>query len=143
MPETAAPQMKPRPTSPHLTIYRLPFTGPVLSILHRATEVAIAFGLILLTWFCVAVLSGPEAYATFLDFTRSIIGRIMMIGWSFCLVYHTLYDIRQLFFDMGKGYSLPAIAQTGIMLLLASVAATALIWVLVFTATAPQVVGGV
>lgn len=142
MPEENSIQRKPRPTSPHLTIYRLPFTGPFMSIVHRATEVALAFGLILLTWWCCAVLAGPEAYNTFLEFTRSIIGRIMMLGWTWSLVYHTLYDIRQLFFDMGKGFSLPVIAQTGIMVLLASFIVTALVWLLAFTATAPQVVGG-
>ncbi|HRJ12630.1 MAG TPA: succinate dehydrogenase, cytochrome b556 subunit, partial [Alphaproteobacteria bacterium] len=140
--DSAAPAARPRPTSPHLTIYRLPLTGPMLSIVHRATEVAMAFGLFILTWWCFAILSGPDAYAVFLDCARSILGRIVMIGLSWSVIYHTLYDIRQLFFDMGKGFEKHTIAQTGIMVVLASIIVTALVWVLACTSVAPQI-GGV
>lgn len=132
--------VRPRPTSPHLTIYRLPFTGPFMSILHRATEVAIAFGLIIFTWWCMAILSGPDAYAAFMDCARSLLGRIVMIGLSWSVVYHTIYDVRQLFFDMGKGFEKSTIAQTGIMVMLASFIVTALIWVLVWS-SAPAELG--
>ena len=42
-----------RPLSPHLQIYRWQLTS-VLSILHRATGVALAVGGILLVWWLVA-----------------------------------------------------------------------------------------
>lgn len=140
MSETAAdaPKMKPRPTSPHLSIYRLPFSGPILSIVHRFTEIALALALPFLAWAFLAVLFGPESYANFVALARTPIGRIMMLGWSWCLSFHALYDIRQTFFDSGKGFELPVIAQTGTMVVLGSVVLTALLWLLAFS-TQPQI----
>jgi len=134
-----APKMKPRPTSPHLSIYRWQISMS-LSILHRMTGIALAFGLLFLTWWVFAVLCGPAAYDYFLDFTRSIFGRIFLIGWSWSLVYHKLNGIRHLFWDMGKGFEIPNMTQSGIMVVLGSFIFTALIWLLAFT-TAPQVIG--
>ena len=48
----------PRPLSPHLQIYRWQLTS-VLSILHRATGVALSAGTILLVWWLVAAADGP------------------------------------------------------------------------------------
>ena len=56
---------KSRPLSPHLTIWRW---GPhmVVSILHRATGIALSVaGLALLTWCLMALAQGPQAYAAF------------------------------------------------------------------------------
>ncbi len=139
-----APKMKRssdfRPTSPHLSIYR-PQISTVLSILHRLTGMALAFGLLFLTWWVFAVLCGPVAYDYFLDFTRSVLGRVFLIGWSWSLVYHKLNGIRHLFWDIGKGYEIPTMTQSGIMVVLGSFVLTALIWLLAFTA-APQMMGG-
>jgi len=135
----AEPTIKPRPTSPHLSIYRWQISMS-LSILHRLTGTALAFGLVFLTWWVFAVLCGPVAYETFLDFTRSIVGRVFLIGWSWSLMYHMLNGIRHLFWDMGKGFEIPTMTQSGIMVVLGSFILTALIWLLAFTTT-PQVTG--
>jgi succinate dehydrogenase / fumarate reductase cytochrome b subunit len=52
----------PRPLSPHLQIYRWQLTS-VLSILHRASGVALSAGTILLVWWLVAASNGPESFA--------------------------------------------------------------------------------
>ena len=53
----------PRPLSPHLQVYRWQLTS-VLSILHRASGVALAAGTILLVWWLGAasdgLLMGPD-----------------------------------------------------------------------------------
>lgn len=132
MSETAfadAPKMKPRPTSPHLQIYRPQITS-VLSILHRFTEIALAFGVVFLTWGLLSVVFGPSAYGAFIDFTQTLLGRVMVAGWSWCLFYHLLYDVRQLFLDMGKGFEIQTVTQTGMMVVLGSFILTALVWLL-------------
>ena len=48
-----------RPLSPHLQVYRWQLTS-VLSILHRATGVALSLGAILLVWWLGAASDGPE-----------------------------------------------------------------------------------
>ncbi len=47
-----------RPLSPHLQIYRWQLTS-VMSILHRASGIALSAGGVLLVWWLVAAASGP------------------------------------------------------------------------------------
>lgn len=49
-----------RPLSPHLQVYRPQITS-MLSILHRLTGIALAFGTLLLTYWLVAAATGPGA----------------------------------------------------------------------------------
>ena len=51
-----------RPLSPHLTIYHWYITM-VMSIVHRATGIAVTVGLLALTWWLAALASGPESFA--------------------------------------------------------------------------------
>lgn len=125
----SSPSARARPTSPHLSIYRPQITS-VLSIFHRFTGIALTAGLLFLTWWMLAILYGPNAYGTFLNFTRSIPGQIFLWGWSWSLFYHMLNGIRHLFWDMGKGYKLETVTQSGIMVLVGSVLFTALLWLL-------------
>ena len=53
-----------RPLSPHLQIYRWQLTS-VLSILHRASGIALSGGAVLLVWWLAAAASGPDAYGAF------------------------------------------------------------------------------
>ena len=52
-----------RPLSPHIQIYRwqLPM---VLSIIHRATGIVLAIGMLVLVYWLLAAASGAEAYAS-------------------------------------------------------------------------------
>ena len=56
------PTTRARPLSPHIQIYRWTLTM-MLSILHRATGVALYAGTVLLAWWLLAAATGPEAYA--------------------------------------------------------------------------------
>src|SRR5690606_15796085 len=52
-----------RPLSPHLQVYRWQITM-VMSILHRATGIALVVGAFGLAWWLLAVAAGGEAYAS-------------------------------------------------------------------------------
>jgi succinate dehydrogenase / fumarate reductase cytochrome b subunit len=118
---------KERPLSPHLQIYSPQITS-VLSILHRATGVALTLGLFVVTWWLLAAASGSQAYDTFRHIVGSPIGFIFMIGWSYALFYHACAGIRHLFLDAGKFYTIPEIYKSGYVLVTASVVATAVFW---------------
>jgi succinate dehydrogenase / fumarate reductase membrane anchor subunit len=51
-----------RPLSPHIQTYRWTLTM-ILSIVHRATGMALYVGTLLLAWWLIAAASGPTAYA--------------------------------------------------------------------------------
>src|SRR5437667_11094818 len=65
-----------RPLSPHMQTYRWTLTM-MLSIVHRATGIALYFGTFLLAWWLTAVACGPTAYAHVQAFTGSFIGPLM------------------------------------------------------------------
>jgi succinate dehydrogenase / fumarate reductase, cytochrome b subunit len=102
MSEVKAPAA--RPLSPHLTIYR-PMLSMMMSILHRITGGALYFGTLLLVWWLLAVASGPTAYATFQAVASSIVGRLVLFGYTFALLHHMLGGLRYLIWDTGRGFS--------------------------------------
>jgi succinate dehydrogenase / fumarate reductase cytochrome b subunit len=118
---------RPRPLSPHLQVYRWQITM-TMSILHRATGVALAVGVFALAWWLVAVSGDAQAYARFADVAASLPGRIALFGFSFCLVYHLLNGIRHLLWDVGYGYEIPKLYATGWTVVVLAIVFTAAIW---------------
>src|ERR1700677_617699 len=113
----------PRPLSPHLQIYRWQLTS-VLSILHRATGIALSVGaLYLAIWVICAAASGPRGYAIFQQFNVSIVGRIVLGGWLFSAFYHLSNGIRHLFWDAGYGFALKDAYRSGWIVVIVSLIA--------------------
>lgn len=96
----------PRPLSPHLTIWKWRVHMAV-SILHRVTGNAMAFGAVLLfLWWLVALATGPDAYRVFLTVATGPIGIIIGIGFTWVFFQHMSSGIRHLIMDTGKGYEI-------------------------------------
>lgn len=93
----------PRPLSPHLQIYRWP-VSMATSILHRVTGIAVGVGTLLLTWWLIAAAASDDAFATVQRFIGSIIGLLLLFGWTVALVYHFFNGIRHLLWDAGIGF---------------------------------------
>jgi succinate dehydrogenase / fumarate reductase cytochrome b subunit len=117
----------PRPLSPHLQVYRWQLTS-VLSILHRATGVALSVGTILLVWWLVAAAEGPEAYAQVQGFLGSWVGLVLLFGWTIALYYHLCNGLRHLWWDTGRGLELRSVYAGGWAVLAATVVLTLLSW---------------
>lgn len=117
-----------RPMSPHLQVYRWQITM-TLSILHRATGVALTFGAFALVAWLVAVAAGPEAYEVAQACLQSWFGLLLAFGWSFSLYYHLCNGIRHLVWDAGSGYSMKGLYTGGYIVVAVSVALTAVTWV--------------
>lgn len=116
-----------RPLSPHLQVYRPQLTS-MLSILHRMTGIALAIGALYLATWVIYAASNPHAYALFQGFNTSIVGRIVLGGWLFCLFYHLCNGIRHLFWDAGYGFELKDAYRSGWIVVVVSLIATALSW---------------
>jgi len=111
---------RPRPLSPHLTIYKWPITMAT-SITHRATGVALSAGMAFLAWWLVALASGPEMYQPFLTAAGSLLGQLVLFGFAWSLVYHFLNGIRHLAWDMGYGFAVPTANKSGVLVIALSV----------------------
>ena len=116
-----------RPLSPHLQVYRWQITM-TLSILHRATGLALAFGTLLLARWLLALASGPEAYAEVAQWNASWLGRLFLFGWTWSLFYHLCNGIRHLAWDAGLGFEIPTVYKSGWTVVIASVVLTLIAW---------------
>ena len=116
-----------RPLSPHLQIYR-PMLTMMMSIIHRLTGIALYLGTILVAWWLIATASGEEAYELYQAVAGSLIGRIVLIGFTWALLHHMLGGIRHLIWDAGYGFALPVVEWMARLTLAVSLLATALVW---------------
>jgi succinate dehydrogenase / fumarate reductase cytochrome b subunit len=117
-----------RPLSPHLQVYRPQLTS-MLSILHRATGIALSVGALYLAIWVICAAGGPRAYAAFQDFNVSILGRIVLGGWLFSAFYHLCNGIRHLFWDAGYGFELKDAYRSGWIVVAVSLIATIVSWI--------------
>lgn len=120
-----------RPLSPHLQIYRVTLTM-ALSIIHRATGIALYFGTLLLVWWLIAAASGPAAYAHVQAFAGSIIGRLIAFGYTWALVHHAMSGIRYLVWDLGYGFKPTEREWLTRAALIAGIVITILLWVVAY-----------
>ncbi len=117
------------PLSPHLSIYRWPITM-TLSILHRVTGVAMSVGLIVFCAWLLSAATGAADYDRVVSLLSSVIGRLMLIGFSFAFFFHLANGVRHLFWDVGYGFEkYQANASAWFVLLLAG-GMTAAFWML-------------
>ena len=119
-----------RPLSPHLQVYRPQLTS-ILSILHRATGIALSVGVLYLAVWVVFASASVETYAKFQGFNGSIVGRLVLGGWLFCMFYHLFNGIRHLFWDAGYGFELKDAYRSGWIVVVASLVVTAISWIVV------------
>jgi succinate dehydrogenase / fumarate reductase cytochrome b subunit len=119
-----------RPLSPHLSIYRWPITM-TLSILHRATGIAMSVGFIVLVFWLADAANGPEAYAVFTTAMDSAFGIFLLAGWSWAFFYHLANGIRHLVWDAGRGFEKRQATASAWLVLAVSVVLTGLFWLVV------------
>ena len=117
-----------RPLSPHLQVYRWQLTS-VLSILHRATGIALSVGALYLATWVIYAAGSSRGYAVFQEFNGSILGRILLGGWLFSAFYHLCNGIRHLFWDAGYGFELKDAYRSGWIVVAVSLIATVLSWI--------------
>ncbi|MDE3177471.1 MAG: succinate dehydrogenase, cytochrome b556 subunit [Pseudomonadota bacterium] len=119
---------KPRPLSPHLDVYRMTLTM-AMSIVHRITGVGLYIGVALLAWFLLALSGDAMTFATFTGFIHSIIGQLLLLGFTWALFHHMLGGVRHAFWDAGIGLDDPLRERLAQMTLVGGVALTLIVWI--------------
>ena len=121
-----------RPLSPFMT-YRWTLTM-VMSIVHRATGIALYFGTLLLAWWLIATATGPGAYAQVQGFTSSFFGRLIVFGYTWALLHHMLGGVRHLIWDLGYGFGKQEREWLTVAALVGSISLTILLWIIAYAA---------
>src|SRR4051794_2570949 len=122
-----------RPLSPHLQIYRWYFTM-ALSVVHRVTGAGLVAGLLLLTWWLVALASGPESFATAQAVTGSFLGSLVLFGFTVFFFYHALNGVRHLVWDFGYNLDKEGARRSGVAVLAGTVVLTVITWAAILIA---------
>ena len=118
-----------RPLSPHLQVYRLPMLA-WLSILHRATGVALSVAILLLPVVLLTAVSGGEAYDCLQQHLSAWYGQVVLFLITLSLNYHLCNGIRHLFWDAGHGFELKSADRSGAISVVAALLLTAAAWAL-------------
>ncbi len=119
-----------RPLSPHLQVYRWYLTMG-LSIGHRVSGIGLALGLVLLTWWLLALASGPDAFAFVESVKDSVLGTLVLFLYTFVILYHLCNGIRHLVWDFGYGLDPEVAFRSGQAVLIASGGLTLLLWLII------------
>lgn len=120
-----------RPLSPHLGIYRFLFTM-AMSIVHRITGAALYGGTLLLAWYLVAAATGPGAFAWASWFMGSLLGRLILFGFTWALIHHMLGGLRHLVWDTGAGFEPGTREMMAKATLVGSVVLTFVVWIVAY-----------
>ncbi|MEI7804433.1 MAG: succinate dehydrogenase, cytochrome b556 subunit [Hyphomicrobiales bacterium] len=123
--KTSAPRA--RPLSPHLQIYK-PMLTMMMSIAHRITGATLYFGMIVLAWWLISAAVGPNAYANVEWFMGSIVGRLILFGYTWALTHHMLGGIRHLIWDLGHGFGAQEREWLAAATIVGSVGLTIALW---------------
>jgi succinate dehydrogenase / fumarate reductase cytochrome b subunit len=121
--------LRARPLSPHLSVYRWTMTM-AMSIAHRITGIGLYVGTLLLAWYLIATSMDASAFAAVSAFLNSIIGQIILFGFTWALIHHALGGVRHAIWDTGYGLDKPTRDQLAWATLIGSIALTIVVWVI-------------
>ena len=121
-----------RPLSPHLQIYK-PAMTMMMSIAHRLTGVALYGGTLFLAAWLIAAAMGKGSFDAVQWVYSSLLGRLILLGFSWALLHHMLGGIRHLIWDTGRGFGAHERALLARLTLIGSLALTVLLWVVAYT----------
>jgi succinate dehydrogenase / fumarate reductase, cytochrome b subunit len=117
--------MAERPLSPFLTVYRWAYTM-TLSILHRATGVALIAALLGLVVWLMSVSLGNASYAAVVPLVTSVPAKVLISLAVISLIYHFCNGLRHLAWDIGWGFERGAARRSALLVLVATLIVSAL-----------------
>ena len=129
---TSSPPGTNRPLSPFMIgPYYRPQLTSILSITHRLTGMFLCLGALTLVYGWIALASGAESYADFVECLASPVGMLLVAGSVLALWFHFFNGLRHLFWDVGKGLDLASSYRSGYaVLVLALVVGSGHLWLL-------------
>ena len=85
----------------------------------------------LLVWWIVGLASGPEYFAFVQNIMTSLLGQLVLFGFTAAVFYHLCNGIRHLCWDFGYGLSIEGVYRGGWLVLLMAVLLTLGLWALI------------
>ena len=127
MPSAERREARSRPVYLDLLRIRLPLPG-IVSILHRVSGALLFLAGIPLLLACVATsLGSPESFAQLRGTLAHPLAKLVLLGLAWAYFHHFCAGIRFLLLDVLKGIELPAARRTSVVVLVVSLALTAVV----------------
>lgn len=104
-----------------------------MSIAHRATGAALYGGTLLIALWLIAAASGPAAYETAQAVAGSVLGRLVLFGYTFVLLHHMVGGLRHFVWDLGHGYAPRTRMNLAKYSVVVSGGLTLLVWIVALT----------
>ena len=117
---------KNNPLSPHLQVYKWHISS-LLSISHRIVGIINFIFIILIS--SILIFLGTDIQI-FQVFSKSLIGKFLIISLCWSFSFQILNEIRHLAWDMGYGFDLKISRITGILTIIGSFVLTILFYLL-------------
>ena len=117
------------PLSPHIQIYSWHISS-LVSIGHRITGVINIFILTFIFLWLGSLLLGEENYEIIFNFFNSFLGKFFIITTIWSFTFHSLSELRHLFWDMGYGFDLKTANLTGSLVIIFSLIFTVLFYLI-------------
>ncbi len=130
-----------RPMSPHMQIWKWHVTM-FGSIMHRATGMALYGGALLVVAWLFSAAMGQEAYDTVSGLAGSIIGQIILFGFTLAVFYHALNGVRHLVWDSGRGFTPKLASFTGWLVIVLAILGAVAAWLLAGLVPGVNILGG-
>lgn len=101
-----------------------------LSILHRASGLALTLGLVVFAAWLVQAAAGPEQYQNFRALMSQPLGVALLIGWTLAFFLHLGNGIRHLIWDIGRGFEKSQANASAWFVLIFAIVLTAAFWLI-------------
>lgn len=124
-------QRSPRPLAPDLQTYR-PTLTMTMSIMHRATGIALYFGFIGMAVWLTALATGPKSYEVMQQVLGPWVGLPILIAFSWAILHHAFGGIRHLIWDLSIAHTYPWREYLTRATLIASLVCAGLFWIALF-----------
>ena len=115
------------PLSPHLQNYKWHISS-LLSITHRIAGIINLLALILIFFWLVFLSLGESNYELFLISINSFLGKFILIGFTWSMIFHLLSGIRHLVWDFGYGFEIKTANFSGVIVIISSLILTIIFW---------------
>ena len=82
----------------------------------------------MVSFWVITLALGHNIFVSYQTWLGSLIGKVLLVFWSFSLIYHWANGIRHLLWDIGWGYDIDRVYMTGWIVVSVSVILTGLLW---------------
>ena len=118
-----------KPLSPHIQIYRWHISS-LVSISHRITGIINIIAITLICLWASLLLLGESNYIMINSFLSSLIGKFIILGFTWSFSFQILSEIRHFIMDLGYGFELKTTKISGSLVIFGSIILTVVFYLI-------------